>query len=276
MHTWDRYVRKRAPHPLAEPRDLPLDPKSMFHNGRDRGQTMWDGVLVLKDPSPRRSITEWAVARNGSAWLDALAASPASTAHLEAAQAVLRPLVKYYVDFYTYWARQAHFGPCLVQIVDPFHQDGDVAAKELVRMMEVIQHIKLGWSSRWCPQGGPPRVCCALQQSLGEGPGPAMPQALGTVGSSLAARSHVHTAWMQLCVHSRLWHPLSARTGFAQRVPVALCMWHRGREMAGRGNGQRGRGCGACVARTSGQAWPAGAEEITPGVLPGRNAGAAK
>ena len=47
MHTTDLFVRKRGD-PLAEARDLPIDGKSMFNNGRDRGQTLWDGILVLK------------------------------------------------------------------------------------------------------------------------------------------------------------------------------------------------------------------------------------
>ena len=62
-----------------------------------------------------------------------------------------------------------------MQIVDPYNEDAGTASRELIRAFEVISQVKLGWNNRWCPQGGPPRVCCALQHRRYETPGPKIP-----------------------------------------------------------------------------------------------------
>lgn len=71
-------------------------------------------VAWLADTDPFRTIVGWAVARNGTAWLDALHAAPTDTGTkhmdfaMDLAKRVLSPIVQYYVDFYDYWYAHAH------------------------------------------------------------------------------------------------------------------------------------------------------------------------
>ena len=155
----------------------PLDSKSMFFRGTSRGQTMWDGVVVVVDPDPAQSVVDWAVSTNRiTVKADGTIAEDAATVHH-----ALQPVLAYYNKFYAYWSGQAKIGPAFVQVVAIMGLSSNLAATaatseqpqphapghptwshrvEVMRLMEVIQHAKLGWGGRWCKGAPKSLVCC--------------------------------------------------------------------------------------------------------------------
>jgi hypothetical protein len=187
IHTTDLLVRRRAADPVAEAASFTtgayapaaLDPKSMFYRGKDRGQTVWDGVVVLLDPDPAGTIVEWAVVQAGGevGWLSAATEGEGG---LHAAKLRLQPVVDQYIAFYNYWHQTASIGPAFVQVLDLTESGGDGSAEgvgydkgegkseggeggstavEMMRLVEIMQQVKLGHHGRWC-KGAPKRSFC--------------------------------------------------------------------------------------------------------------------